>query len=146
MCLIATYGNSVVAFSSAIMETQNWASGLPGSCGGEDCDAGALRVTLLTLGVSPEFQRRGIAHRLVHEVVQRLRSSYRGPCASPRSGSDPTRAVILCAEVARNNTTGQSFYSHIGMRRQPKAEEQWRFGSKAQTCMVLGVMKTVSVS
>lgn len=149
MCLVAIYGNSIVAFCSAVMETQSWASGLldSGSCGGQDCDAGALRVTLLTLGVSPEFQRRGIARRLVHEVVQRLRSSYSSPrVLSPRFESDRTRAVILCAEVARNNTSGQSFYSHIGMHRQPNADEQRRFGSTAQTCVVLGVMRTVSVS
>ncbi|OJA21389.1 hypothetical protein AZE42_09778 [Rhizopogon vesiculosus] len=147
MCLVATYGSSVVAFSSAVMNSQNWATEQLGSCRGQDGDAGTLQVTLLTLGVSPEFQRRGIARRLVHEVVQRLRSSYRAPCASShRSESDPTHAVILCAEVARNNTSGQSFYSHLGMHRQPKDDEQRKFGCKVQTCVVLGVMRTVPVS
>jgi ribosomal protein S18 acetylase RimI-like enzyme len=145
MCLVATYDSSVVAFSSATMamDTHNWTSGPLGSCGSQDCNVGALQVTLLTLGVSLEFRRRGIARKLVHEVVQRLRSSCRAPCASLR---DPTPAVILCAEVARNNTSGQSFYSHLGMHRQATVDEQRRFGSKAQTCMVLGVMSTIPVS
>lgn len=143
MCLVATYDSSVVAFSSATMDTQNWTSGPLGSCGGQDCNVRALQVTLLTLGVSPEFRRRGIARKLVHEVVQRLRSSYRARCVSTR---DPTPAVILCAEVARNNTSGQSFYSHLGMHRQAIVDEQRRFGSKAQTCRVLGVMSTIPVS
>ncbi|KAJ8596353.1 hypothetical protein M405DRAFT_175534 [Rhizopogon salebrosus TDB-379] len=151
MCLVATYDSSVVAFSSAAMDTQDWASGPLNSCGKQGCDVVALRVTLLTIGVSPEFRRRGIARRLVHEVVQRLRPSYRTHRPSshalfPRSESDPTHAVTLCAEVAYNNVSGQSFYSHLGMYRQPKADEQPRFGSKAQTCVVLGVMRTVPVS
>ncbi|KAG1745526.1 uncharacterized protein EDB91DRAFT_1049839, partial [Suillus paluster] len=114
---------------------------------------GALRITLLTLGVSPEFQRQGIARRLVHEVVQRLRSSceapfyYESPPApSSRSESDSTDTVILCAEVAHNNSSGQSFYSRLGMHRQLEVDKQSGFGSKAHTCVVLGVMRTVPVS
>ncbi|KAG0702974.1 acyl-CoA N-acyltransferase [Suillus ampliporus] len=154
MCLIATYDGNVVAFASAAAETQNSTPGPLASCGAQErpTGTGALRATLLTLGVSPEFRRQGIARRLVHEVVQRLRSSCEAPCyeAAPapslRSRSDSTDAVILCAEVARNNSSGQSFYSHLGMHRQLEADRQTRFGSKAHTCVVLGVMRTVPVS
>ncbi|KAG2358912.1 hypothetical protein BDR07DRAFT_1416202 [Suillus spraguei] len=150
MCLVATYGGKVVAFASATKETRHSTPGPLGSSGDQDrsTGGGALRVTLLTLGVSPEFQRQGIARRLVHEVVQRLRSSCGAPChESPFApSSDPTDAVILCAEVARDNSPGQSFYSHLGMQRQLEADKQSGFGSKAHTCMVLGVMRTVPVS
>lgn len=150
MCLVATYGGKVVAFASATKETRHSTPGPLGSSGDQDrsTGGGALRVTLLTLGVSPEFQRQGIARRLVHEVVQRLRSSCGASChESPFApSSDPTDAVILCAEVARDNSPGQSFYSHLGMQRQLEADKQSGFGSKAHTCMVLGVMRTVPVS
>ncbi|KAG1878141.1 acyl-CoA N-acyltransferase [Suillus subluteus] len=152
MCLVATYDGKVIAFASATMETRHSTPGPLGSSDDQDrtTGAGAPRVTLLTLGVSPEFQRQGIARRLVHDVVQRLRSS----CGTPRHESpappapslDSTDAVILCAEVARNNSSGQSFYSHLGMQRQLEADKQSGFGSKAHTCMVLGVMRTVPVS
>lgn len=153
MCLIATYDCNVVAFASATMETRHSTPGPLGSARDQDrpTGGGALRVTLLTLGVSPEFQRQGIARRLVHEVVQRLRMSCEAPChesppAPSLSGSDSTDAVIICAEVARDNSSGQSFYSHLGMQRQLEMDKQCGFGSKAHTCMVVGVMRTVSVS
>ncbi|KAG2118475.1 acyl-CoA N-acyltransferase [Suillus clintonianus] len=142
MCVIATYDGNVVAFASALMETRHSTPGALGSCGVQDrpSGGGALRVTLLTLGVSPEFQRQGIARRLVHEVVQRLRSScgVPSPChetspAPSLSESESTDAVILRAEVARNNSSGQSFYYHLGMKRQAEAEKQSSFGSKAHT-------------
>ncbi|KAG2033504.1 acyl-CoA N-acyltransferase [Suillus americanus] len=149
MCLVATYDGKVIAFASATMETRHSTPG-PGSAAAQDrpTGGGAPRVTLLTLGVSPEFQRQGIARRLVHEVVQRLRSSCGTLChkSPPTPSLDSTDAVILCAEVARNNSSGQSFYSHLGMQRQLEADKQSGFGSKARTCMVLGVMRTVPVS
>jgi ribosomal protein S18 acetylase RimI-like enzyme len=153
MCLIATCNSNVIAFASATMETRHSTPGPLGSATDQvrPIGGGALRVTLLTLGVSPEFQRQGIARRLVHEVVQRLRMSYGAPChesppAPSLSESDSTDAVILCAEVARDNSSGQSFYSHLGMQRQLEVDKQCGFGSKAHTCMVVGVMRTVSVS
>jgi ribosomal protein S18 acetylase RimI-like enzyme len=153
MCLVATYDGKVIAFASATIETRRSTPGPLGSTADQDrpIGGGALRVTLLTLGVSPEFRRQGIARRLVHEVVQRLRSSCGAPChksphASSLSESDSTDAVILCAEVARNNSSGQSFYSHLGMQRQLEADKQSGFGSKAHTCTVLGVMRTIPVS
>ncbi|KAG2153635.1 acyl-CoA N-acyltransferase [Suillus bovinus] len=152
MCLIATYDGKVVAFASATIETRHSNPGPLGSSGDQDITTGegAPRVTLLTLGVSPEFRRQGIARRLVHEIVQRLRSS----CGAPYHESPPvpslsksdSNAVIICAEVARNNSSGQSFYSHLGMQRQLEVDKQGGFGSKAHTCMVLGVMRTVPVS
>lgn len=154
MCLIATYDGNVIAFASATMETRHSTPGPLGSAKDQDrppTGGGALRVTLLTLGVSLEFQRQGIARRLVHEVVQRLRMSCGVPChesppAPSLSESNSTDAVILCAEVARDNSSGQSFYSHLGMQRQLEVDKQCGFGSKAHTCMVVGVMRTVSVS
>ncbi|KAG1777051.1 acyl-CoA N-acyltransferase [Suillus placidus] len=152
MCLIATYEGNVIAFVSATMETRHSTPGPLGSSGVPDqTTRDALRVTLLTLGVSPEFQRQGIARRLVHEVVQRLRWScgapyHDSPPAPSLSESGSTDAVVLCAEVARDNSSGQSFYSHLGMQRQLEADTQNGFGSKARTCMVLGVMRTVPVS
>lgn len=153
MCLIATYGGDVIAFASATMEARQSTSGALCSNGDQDrcTEGGALQVTLLTLGVSPEFQRQGIARRLVHDVVQRLRSSCGAPChesppAPSLSENDSTDAVILCAEVAHNNSSGQSFYSHLGMQRQLGVDKESRFGSKAHTCMVMGVMRTVPVS
>ncbi|KAG2749061.1 hypothetical protein P692DRAFT_20819210 [Suillus brevipes Sb2] len=143
MCLIATYDGNVIAFASATMETRHSTPGPLGSAKDQDrppTEGGALRVTLLTLGVSPEFQRQGIARRLVHEVVQRLRMSCGVPChesppAPSLSESNSTDAVILCAEVARDNSSGQSFYSHLGMQRQLEVDKQCGFGSKAHTCM-----------
>lgn len=150
MCLIATHDGKVIAFASATMETRHSTPGPLGSSG-DQTGGGALRVTLLTLGVSPEFRRQGIARRLVHEIVQRLRSScgascHESPPAPSLSESDSTDAVIISAEVAHNNSSGQSFYSHLGMQRQLEMDKQSGFGSKAHTCMVLGVMRTVPVS
>jgi len=68
------------------------------------------RVQILTLGVLPPFQKRGLASRLVRAIVYALREAL--TCKYP-SGDEGT---LVWAHVATSNLTAQQFYEHIGLR------------------------------
>ncbi|KAJ3727127.1 acyl-CoA N-acyltransferase [Lentinula raphanica] len=64
-------------------------------------------IQILTLGVLPEYQHRGLAKRLVWEVIASLHK-------------DPSVPVPpVYTHVCTTNTPAQAFYEHIGMRLLP---------------------------
>ncbi|GAW00350.1 acyl-CoA N-acyltransferase [Lentinula edodes] len=61
-------------------------------------------IQLLTLGVLPEYQHRGLAKRLVWEVIASLHK-------------DPSTPVpTVYTHVCTSNTPAQAFYESIGMK------------------------------
>ncbi|KAF8621551.1 hypothetical protein AX15_007720 [Amanita polypyramis BW_CC] len=61
------------------------------------------RIEILTLGVLPAFQNRGLARRLVLSITQKL-------CSFAPS------SILLQANVSASNTSALKFYECIGMR------------------------------
>ncbi|KAF5345313.1 hypothetical protein D9758_008515 [Tetrapyrgos nigripes] len=59
-------------------------------------------IQLLTLGVLPEYQHKGLARTLVQQVISTLHTS-----------SDPTPPIYT--HVCTTNTLAQSFYRSLGM-------------------------------
>lgn len=73
-------------------------------------DLTKTRLEILTLGVLPSHQQRGLARRLVRRVVDALRMS----CAA-----NSIDGVPIFANVAVSNTEALKFYKHIGMEVSP---------------------------
>ncbi|KAF9484520.1 acyl-CoA N-acyltransferase, partial [Pholiota conissans] len=69
-------------------------------------DPSRPRLEILTLGVLPSCQHRGLARRLIQRVADVLRES----CAS-----NSVDGIPICANVATNNTEAIEFYKHIGL-------------------------------
>lgn len=89
-CLVAArldHPHSPVAFISAALHKS---PGLP-------------RIELLTLGVLPAFQNRGLARRLISAVIDKLH----GPLAA---------GILVHANVAATNSVALKFYKNIGLR------------------------------
>ena len=63
---------------------------------------GRPRIELLTLGVLPAFQNRGLARRLISAVVDKLRGSL-------------ATGILVHANVATTNVVALRFYKNIGM-------------------------------
>jgi ribosomal protein S18 acetylase RimI-like enzyme len=136
LCLIAVDEGSVIGFASAAIDTSQ-----PPSCGiwrhetQSDRDCSKLRsdtprshMTLLTLGVLPAYQRRGIGRTLVHEVVRRLQASSCGPQPCRTVLDEDAReggkaAILVRAQVAHSNTGGKCFYSRLGMMGQRASDD-----------------------
>ncbi|KAF9219555.1 hypothetical protein BS17DRAFT_788994 [Gyrodon lividus] len=155
LCLVAVDESSVIGFASAAIDT----SQLAPSCGTRrhqahsDRECSELRsdiprshMTLLTLGVLPAYQRKGIGRTLVHEVVRRLQASFSGPqlCRTvfdgdSREGGKP--AVLVRAQVAHSNTVGKCFYNRLGMMGQRVSDDpRPNFGLGTRTSVVAGVL------
>lgn len=72
----------------------------------------APTIEILTLGVKPEFRKRGLASLLIRRVYQRLRESFPSlPNSRPR----------IQANVATSNTIAISFYEKLGLHIVPEA-------------------------
>ncbi|KIK79704.1 hypothetical protein PAXRUDRAFT_833963 [Paxillus rubicundulus Ve08.2h10] len=154
LCLVAVDEGSVIGFASAAKDTSQ-----PPSCGiwrhethsDRDCSrsrSGVPRshMTLLTLGVLPAYQRRGIGRTLVHEVVRRLQASS---CGLPpyrtvldedaREGGKA--AILVRAQVAHSNTGGKRFYTRLGMMGQRASDDpRIDLGLGARTSLVAGML------
>lgn len=155
LCLVATEGGAIVGFASA-------ASGLlqPGSVGGHmqhdthtdsesRPDIPRSHVTLLTLGVLPTYQRRGIGRSLVHGVIQRLEGScstaapqpYHHTSTSHIPDQDNKVAVLVQVQVAPSNSVGKCFYTHLGMMDQRVSEDpRLHLGLGSRTSVMAGVL------
>ncbi|KAH0836795.1 hypothetical protein J3R83DRAFT_8558 [Lanmaoa asiatica] len=105
-------------------------------------------ITLLTLGVLPAYQRRGIGRSLVHGVVQRLEASCvateqphhpASPDQTPNQDSKIT--VLVQVQVAQSNSAGKCFYSRLGMIDQQGFDDPpLRLGLGSRTSVMAGVM------
>jgi ribosomal protein S18 acetylase RimI-like enzyme len=80
-------------------------------------DAG-LSVHILTLGVLPACQGNGLARRLVHGVVRKLRDGARYtavlalPKSAPPASADGT---LVRTHVCTDNLPAQKFYNALGL-------------------------------
>jgi ribosomal protein S18 acetylase RimI-like enzyme len=66
-------------------------------------------IEILTLGVLPAYQQRGLARHLIHRVYHYFRDSS-NPTRHPDAGT------LICANVATSNASALSFYERMGMR------------------------------
>ncbi|KIK68904.1 hypothetical protein GYMLUDRAFT_34907 [Collybiopsis luxurians FD-317 M1] len=92
-CLIATSNDQPVAWVSASLHKTN------NLIGSQD-----PHIQLLTLGVLPECQHRGIAKRLVSEVIASLHKDSLVPVPP------------VYAHVCTSNVVAQAFYQNLGMQ------------------------------
>jgi len=161
LCLVATDHDTVVGFASAMSlgsageYLRNGRADQKNS--EESCsDIPRAQVTLLTLGVLPAYQRRGIGRSLVQGVVQRLQSYTCGgaldqaydPASQSGLGSDHVRdhqdgkiAIFVQADVAPSNHAGKCFYTHMGMMDQRSSVDQrLRLGLGSRTSVMAGLM------
>jgi len=105
-------------------------------------------MTLLTLGVLPPYQRRGIGRSLVHGVVRRLEASCAGATQTYCSMSsdyvpdqDSKIAVLVQVQVAQSNSAGKRFYTHLGMMDQRGCDDiRLRLGPGSRTSVMEGVL------
>lgn len=117
ICLIAhdtADANTPVAFISACLRQSQPADHLtylshdlkPPLCESPDP---AHWIEILTLGVLPEYQKRGIASLLVRRVYEYFRASL-FPASHLNDGT------MVRANVATSNVSALSFYKRLGMR------------------------------
>jgi len=86
------------------------------------------RVHITTLGVLPQYQREGLARKLVSEVVKKLRDTIAEPVTSSASSSSstlversksrsPTRGgMLVTAQLSIANVPTQKLYEVLGMQ------------------------------
>ncbi|KAF8141453.1 acyl-CoA N-acyltransferase [Boletus edulis] len=157
LCLVVTDGGAIIGFASAAMGPS---LAQPTSGGGyigetstladRKCSDIALsHITLLTLGVLPAYQRRGIGRSLVHGVVQRLEALCAAdapPMYDPTSSDhipdqDSKVAVLVQVQVAQSNTAGKCFYTHLGMMDQRGCDDlRLRLGPASRASVMEGVL------
>ncbi|KXN90152.1 Histone acetyltransferase MCC1 [Leucoagaricus sp. SymC.cos] len=104
-CLIAvcrSQPNSPIAFISAALHASS-PQGIPNFSATKALDSPPPRIEVLTLGVLPAFQNRGLARRLIEAVVDRLS----GPL---------TVGILVYANVVATNAVAIKFYESIGLR------------------------------
>lgn len=70
-----------------------------------DSSTAAPRIEILTIGVHPEFQQRGLASLLVRRTLEHF-----------REGSALSGGTMIHANVATSNLPALSFYKRMGMR------------------------------
>jgi len=109
LCLIAypiSSPNTPIAFVTAYLHTPT-------------LDLGCTlrqdpQVHILTLGVDPQYQRKGIARRLVLTAVHNLQESAK---RSPVLSRVPVLSdgTLVTAQVATSNNGGKEFYEAMGM-------------------------------
>jgi ribosomal protein S18 acetylase RimI-like enzyme len=66
-------------------------------------------IEILTLGVLPAYQQRGLARHLIHRVYHYFLDS-----SSPSRHLDA--GMLIYANVATSNVSALSFYERMGMR------------------------------
>ncbi|PFH52045.1 hypothetical protein AMATHDRAFT_79965 [Amanita thiersii Skay4041] len=116
LCLIAhprSNPANIVGFISAVLQPQTNSDGCLSSAPPSHpttLEAGDLgnrlrvpRIEILTLGVLPAYQQRGLARHLVQCMIQNL-------CTAT------CKAVLLYANVAVSNNKALKFYEHMGLR------------------------------
>lgn len=163
LCLVAIDCGTIIGFASAAMGPSQPTADIgyvEDDCTAEESTSHADRksselrsemlrshvtVTLLTLGVMPAYQRRGIGRVLVHGVVQRLEAS----CAAAAQSYQPTSsehqdtkiAVLVQVQVAQSNSAGKDFYTQLGMMDQRGCDDVWlRLGPGPRTSVMAGVL------
>ena len=157
LCLVATDRGAIIGFASAAMgPSQSSPSGayvrdtLADAHADRECseprsDIPRSQLTLLTLGVLPAYQRRGIGRSLVRGVVQRLEAS----CAAAAQpylpdhlpDQDDKIAVLVQVQVAQSNSAGKCFYTHLGMLDQPGRDDtRLCLGPGSRMNVMMGVL------
>ncbi|KAF5388794.1 hypothetical protein D9757_005658 [Collybiopsis confluens] len=92
-CLVAISTDQPVAWASASLHKSNSLIGSPDP-----------HIQLLTLGVLPEYQHRGLARRLVLQVI-----------ASLHRDRDSVPVPSVYTHVCTSNTAAQALYHTLGM-------------------------------
>ncbi|KAG9313152.1 acyl-CoA N-acyltransferase [Chiua virens] len=151
LCLVATDHGSIIGFASAAMGLAQ-----PGAVGGHirddrsgpHSDIPRSHITLLTLGVLPSYQRRGIGRALVHGVIQRLEAAVSAatqPHASI-SGTESDKqdskvSILVQVQVAQSNSAGKCFYTRLGMIDQWVPDDlRFHIGLASRTSVMAGVL------
>ena len=156
LCLVAIEGGTIVGFASATMGLLQ-----PSSEGGHlqainqgsslsRPDFPRTRVTLLTLGVMPAYQRKGIGRALVHGVIQSLEASC-GAASQPYKGTSSDHAqatnkdnkitVLVQVQVAPSNSAGRCFYTRLGITDQKVSDDpRLHLGPVSQASVMAGVL------
>ncbi|KAG8221080.1 hypothetical protein J3R82DRAFT_2596 [Butyriboletus roseoflavus] len=148
LCLVATDHGAIIGFASAGMGLLHPCRDIPAGreCSELPSDTPRSHVSLLTLGVLPAYQRRGIGRSLVHGVVQRLEASCTSaaqPNHSLSSDQIPNSkiAVLVQVQVAQSNAAGKCFYTHLGMMDQQGCDNlRPHVGLGSRTSVMAGVM------
>lgn len=148
LCLVATDHGAIIGFASATMGLLHpWRDTAPDwECSESSSDIPRSHVTLLTLGVLPAYQRRGIGRSLVHGVVQRLEASCTAQpnyslSSNQISNQDNKIAVLVQVQVAQSNSAGKRFYTHLGMMDQQSCDNlRLHVGLGSRTSVMAGVM------
>ena len=156
--LVATDRGTIVGFASAAVGPSQPSSvgGYIGDtirdtpdrvCSESRSDIPRSHITVLTLGVLPAYQRRGIGRSLVHGVVQRLESSCPATAQPHHTTSsdhapdqDGKIAVLVQVQVAQSNSGGKDFYTHLGMMDQSCDDQRLRLGPGSRTSIMAGVL------
>jgi ribosomal protein S18 acetylase RimI-like enzyme len=109
ICLVAFCTSNPVAFISASMR---WTTSQSNVFRASESVSESPRleqhhIEILTLGVLPEYQQRGLARHLIHRVYH----YFRDP-------SNPAHHLetLIYANVATSNVSALSFYERMGMR------------------------------
>lgn len=161
LCLVATDHDAIIGFASAAMGPSQ-PSSIGGYIGGTIRDTHADRIcsesrsdilrshiTLLTLGVLPAYQRRGIGRSLVHGAVQHLEAScstaacqvYHSTSSDQVPNQDSKIAVLVQVQVAQSNSAGKCFYTRLGMMDQRDCDDpRLRLGPGSRTSVMAGVL------
>ena len=66
-------------------------------------------IEILTLGVLPAYQQRGLARHLIHRVYHHFRDSS-------NASRDLDAGTLIHANVDTSNVSALSFYERMGMR------------------------------
>lgn len=147
LCLVATdhAHGAIVGFASAAMGLlQPSSRDVPADR--EHSNIPRSHVTLLTIGVLPAYQRRGIGRSLVHGIVQRLEASCIAAAQpyhpeSDQISKDNKTAVLVQVQVAQSNSAGKCFYTHLGMMDQQDCDDlRLSVGLGSRTSVMAGVV------
>lgn len=153
LCVVATEGSTIIGFASAAIGLLQ-PSSPPDTWADRDysetrSDIPRSHVTLLTLGVLPAYQRKGIGRALVHRVIQHLEGSRSSLAPRPYThastnhipNQDNRTFVLVQVQVAPSNSVGKCFYTHLGMMDQRVADDpRYHLGPASQTSVMAGVL------
>ncbi|KAF8555677.1 hypothetical protein OG21DRAFT_1410530 [Imleria badia] len=151
LCLVAIDRGTIIGFASAAMgPSQDTLADTHAEreCSEPRSEIPRSQLTLLTLGVLPAYQRRGIGRCLVHGVVQRLEAScaaaaqpYHPASSDHVPDQDNKIAVLVQVQVAQSNSAGKCFYTHLGMMDQPGRDDtRLCLGPGSRTNVMAGVL------
>lgn len=121
ICLVAFYASAPVAFISASMQ---WPKNHTEFLNGHACPAEKItsptrsvhegrpeqpHIEILTLGVLPAYQQKGLARHLIHRVCHHFRDSS-------NTSRDIDAGTLIHANVDTSNVSALTFYERMGMR------------------------------